>query len=138
MPRRVAGHTEACTEGYRENSEAIQEILYNDLMSNTRYQARLMGMTSVTGDRRRRGDKEHRIVPLNLRVSTFALLQAKLHGLTVQVAPPMGLGRHCRRATALGLDTPLEVINRETQTFVQGYLGLPAQLLLGLATIKVA
>ncbi len=46
---------------------------HNDLMTNTRYQARLMGVTPVM------------MVPLNPLVSAFTLLQAKLHGLTARV-----------------------------------------------------
>lgn len=51
---------------------------HNDLMSNTRYQARLMGVTPVA------------MVPLNPLVSTLTLLQAKLHGLTARVPPLLG------------------------------------------------
>jgi hypothetical protein len=135
--RWVIGRTKACVEGCRGNSEAIQEMLFNDydgrggwtlvcgsgfeesdlenlpgdilivgpcaceevgdklvqryprrriyrvnehndLMSNTRYQARLMGVTPV------------QMVPLNPLVSAFTLLQAKLHGLTARVPPLLG------------------------------------------------
>jgi hypothetical protein len=135
--RWVVGRTRACVEGCRGNSEAIQEMLYNDyrgrggwtlvcgsdfedtdlddlpgdilivgpcaceevgaklaqrypdrriyrveehndLMSNTRYQARLMGVTPVA------------MVPLNPLVSALTLLQAKLHGLTARVPPLLG------------------------------------------------
>jgi uncharacterized protein (DUF362 family) len=135
--RWVVGRTKACVEGCRGNSEAIQEMLYNDyqgrggwtlvcgsgfgesdlddlpgdilvvgpcaceevgdvlaqrypdrrlywveehndLMSNTRYQARLMGVTPVM------------MVPLNPLVSALMLLQAKLHGLTARVPPLLG------------------------------------------------
>jgi uncharacterized protein (DUF362 family) len=135
--RWVVGRTKACVEGCRGNSEAIQEMLYNDydgrggwtlvcgsgfeegdlenlpgdilivgpcacgevgdklaqrypdrriyrveehndLMSNTRYQARLMGVTPVA------------MVPLNPLVSALTLLQAKLHGLTARVPPLLG------------------------------------------------
>ena len=51
---------------------------HNDLMSNTRYQARLMGVTPV------------RMVPLNPLVSALTLLQARLHGLTARVPPLLG------------------------------------------------
>jgi len=51
---------------------------HNDLMSNTRYQARLMGVTPVN------------MVPLNPLVSALILLQAKLHGLTARVPPLLG------------------------------------------------
>ena len=51
---------------------------HNDLMSNTRYQARLMGVTPVN------------MVPLSPLVSALTLLQAKLHGLTARVPPLLG------------------------------------------------
>jgi len=51
---------------------------HNDLMSNTRYQARLMGVTPV------------KMVPLNPLHSAFTLLQAKLRGLTSRVPPLLG------------------------------------------------
>jgi uncharacterized protein (DUF362 family) len=51
---------------------------HNDLMANTRYQARLMGVTPL------------RLVPLNPLLSTSLLLQARLHGLTARVPPPLG------------------------------------------------
>ncbi len=51
---------------------------HNDLMTNTRYQARLMGVTPVM------------MVVLNPLVSAFTLLQAKLHGLTARVPPLLG------------------------------------------------
>jgi len=51
---------------------------HNDLMTNTRYQARLMGVTPVT------------MVPLNPLVSALTLLQARLHGLTARVPPLLG------------------------------------------------
>jgi uncharacterized protein (DUF362 family) len=135
--RWVVGREKACVEGCRGNSEAIQEMLYNDyqgqggwtlvcgsgfdetdmddlpgdilvvgpcackevgdklaqrypdrriyqvpehndLMSNTHYQARLMGVTPVN------------MVPLNPLVSAFTLLQAKLRGLTARVPPLLG------------------------------------------------
>jgi uncharacterized protein (DUF362 family) len=135
--RWVVGRTKACVEGCRGNSEAIQEMLYNDydgkggwtlvcgsgfedtdlddlpgdilvvgpcaceevgdvlrnrypnrriylvpehndLMTNTRYQARLMGVTPVM------------MVPLNPLISALTLLQAKLHGLTARVPPLLG------------------------------------------------
>ncbi len=49
-----------------------------DLMTNTHYQARLMGVTPVM------------MVPLNPLVSAFTLLQAKLRGLTARVPPLLG------------------------------------------------
>jgi uncharacterized protein (DUF362 family) len=51
---------------------------HNDLMLNTRYQARLAGVTPV------------RMVPLNPIVSALTLLQARLRGLTARVPPLMG------------------------------------------------
>jgi len=51
---------------------------HNDLMTNTRYQARLMGVTPVM------------MVPLNPLVSAFTLLQAKLRGLTARVPSLLG------------------------------------------------
>ena len=51
---------------------------HNDLMTNTRYQARLMGVTPV------------KMVPLNPLVSAFTLAQTKLHGLTARVPPLLG------------------------------------------------
>lgn len=51
---------------------------HNDLMSNTRYQAKLMGVIPV------------RIVPLNALTSAFTLLQAQARGLTARVPPPLG------------------------------------------------
>jgi uncharacterized protein (DUF362 family) len=51
---------------------------HNDLMANTRYQARLMGVTPV------------RMVPLNPLISALTLLQARLHGLTARVPPLLG------------------------------------------------
>jgi hypothetical protein len=51
---------------------------HNDLMTNTRYQARVMGVTPV------------RMVPLNPLLSAFTLLQAKLRGLTARVPPLLG------------------------------------------------
>ena len=51
---------------------------HNDLMTNTRYQACLMGVTPV------------RMVRLNRLVSGLTLLQAKLRGLTARVAPLLG------------------------------------------------
>jgi hypothetical protein len=51
---------------------------HNDLMANTRYQARLMGVTPV------------KMVPLNPLVSALTLLQARLHGLSARVPPLLG------------------------------------------------
>ena len=51
---------------------------HNDLMSNTRYQARLMGVTPVM------------MVPLNPLDSALTLARAKLHGLTARVPPLLG------------------------------------------------
>jgi len=51
---------------------------HNDLMLNTRYQARLSGVTPV------------RMVPLNPLVSALTLLSARLHGLTARVPPLLG------------------------------------------------
>jgi hypothetical protein len=51
---------------------------HNDLMSNTRYQARLMGLKPVD------------LVPLNPVVSAFTLLQARVHRLTARVPPLLG------------------------------------------------
>ena len=47
-------------------------------MTNTRYQARLMGVTPV------------RMVPLHPLVSALTLLQAKLRGLKARVPPLSG------------------------------------------------
>jgi len=51
---------------------------HNDLMSNTRYQARLMGVTPV------------KMVPLNPLRSAFTLLRARLHNLKARVPPLLG------------------------------------------------
>jgi len=51
---------------------------HNDLTTNTRYQARLMGVTPV------------RMVPLPPLVSALTLLQARLRGLTARVPPLLG------------------------------------------------
>ena len=51
---------------------------HNDLMTNTRYQARLMGVTPV------------RMVPLNPLQAAWTLLQAQLHGLQARVPPLLG------------------------------------------------
>ncbi|MEA3341689.1 MAG: DUF362 domain-containing protein [Chloroflexota bacterium] len=51
---------------------------HNDLMTNTRYQARLMGVTPV------------KMVPLNPLVSALMLVQARLHGLKARVPPLLG------------------------------------------------
>jgi uncharacterized protein (DUF362 family) len=133
----VVGRRRACVEGCRGNSEAIQELLYNDhggrggwtlicgsgfqeadlddlpgdllvvgpcacqevvdrlrqrypdrqlylvpehndLMANTRYQARLMGVMPVS------------MVPLHPLASALALAQARLHGLRARVPPLLG------------------------------------------------
>jgi hypothetical protein len=51
---------------------------HNDLMANTRFQARLMGVMPL------------KMVPLNPLVSAAALLQARLHGLNGRVPPLLG------------------------------------------------
>jgi hypothetical protein len=51
---------------------------HNDLMANTRYQARLMGV------------KPLQLVPLNPVVSALALVQARLRGLSARVPPILG------------------------------------------------
>jgi len=51
---------------------------HNDLMANTRYQARLMGVQPL------------QMVPLNPAVSALTLLQATLRGLTARVPPILG------------------------------------------------
>jgi uncharacterized protein (DUF362 family) len=51
---------------------------HNDLMTNTRYQARLMGVTPVM------------MVPLNPLLSAMTLLQAKRHDLQARVPPLLG------------------------------------------------
>jgi hypothetical protein len=51
---------------------------HNDLMSNTRYQARLMGVTPLA------------MVPLHPVEATFTLFNAKLHGLKARVLPLLG------------------------------------------------
>jgi uncharacterized protein (DUF362 family) len=51
---------------------------HNDLMANTRYQARLMGIKPI------------QMVPLNPIASAVTLLQARLRGLTARVPPLLG------------------------------------------------
>jgi hypothetical protein len=51
---------------------------HNDLMTNTRYQARLMGVTPV------------RMVPLNPLHAAWTLFQARLCHLTARVPPLLG------------------------------------------------
>jgi hypothetical protein len=74
----------ACEEtaGILEQRYPDREIYtvahHNDLMANTRYQAKLMGVTPV------------KMVPLNPLVSAVTLLQARLHGLTARVPPLLG------------------------------------------------
>lgn len=51
---------------------------HNDLMANTRYQARLMGITPV------------RMVPIHPAASAITLLNARLHGLRARVPPLLG------------------------------------------------
>jgi len=51
---------------------------HNDMMTNTRYQARLMGVTPV------------RMVPGNPLGAAVTLLRARLHRLTARVPPLMG------------------------------------------------
>ncbi|MCJ7707494.1 MAG: DUF362 domain-containing protein [Anaerolineales bacterium] len=51
---------------------------HNDLMNNTRYQARLMGVVPV------------KMVPLNPLLSAWTLLEAKMHGLQARVPPLLG------------------------------------------------
>jgi hypothetical protein len=51
---------------------------HNDLMANTRFQARLMGIKPV------------QMVPLNPVASAVTLLQARLRGLTARVPPLLG------------------------------------------------
>jgi len=51
---------------------------HNDLMANTRFQARLMGVTPV------------RMVPLNPILSALTLANARLHGLRARVPPLLG------------------------------------------------
>ncbi|MCR4408651.1 MAG: DUF362 domain-containing protein [Anaerolineae bacterium] len=51
---------------------------HNDLMLNTTYQARLMGVTPVM------------MVPMNPLLSALTLAQARLHGLTARVPPLLG------------------------------------------------
>jgi hypothetical protein len=51
---------------------------HNDLMSNTRYQARLMGITPV------------RMVPMHPLRAAWTLFQARLCGLKARVPPLLG------------------------------------------------
>ncbi|MGC9334986.1 MAG: hypothetical protein ACP5JJ_12610, partial [Anaerolineae bacterium] len=51
---------------------------HNDLMANTRYQARLMGVQPL------------QMVPLNPALSALTLLQARLQGLSARVPPLLG------------------------------------------------
>jgi uncharacterized protein (DUF362 family) len=51
---------------------------HNDLMANTRYQAKLMGVVPVN------------MVPLNPVISALTLLQARLRGLKARVPPLLG------------------------------------------------
>lgn len=51
---------------------------HNDLMANTRHQARLMGINPL------------RLLPLPAPLSALILAQARLHGLQVPVPPPWG------------------------------------------------
>lgn len=51
---------------------------HNDLMNNTRYQAKLMGVTPV------------KMVPLNPLRAAWTLAQARLHGLRARVPPLLG------------------------------------------------
>jgi hypothetical protein len=51
---------------------------HNDLMTNTRYQARLMGVVPV------------KMVPLSPLLSAWTLLEAKMHGLQARVPPLLG------------------------------------------------
>jgi len=51
---------------------------HNDLMNNTRYQARLMGVAPLT------------LVPQSPTVAAFTLLRARLRGLTARVPPLLG------------------------------------------------
>jgi uncharacterized protein (DUF362 family) len=60
------------------NRRIYQVPEHNDLMTNTRYQAHLMGVTPV------------KMVPQNPLSSALTLLQAKVHGLTARVPPLLG------------------------------------------------
>jgi uncharacterized protein (DUF362 family) len=51
---------------------------HNDLMANTHYQTKLMGISPLS------------LVPLNPLVSAFTLLQARMHDLTARVPPIIG------------------------------------------------
>ena len=63
----------------RYSDRRIYTVPYhNDLMLNTRYQARLSGVTPV------------RMVPLNPLLCALILLQARLRGLTARVPPLLG------------------------------------------------
>jgi hypothetical protein len=62
--------------GSRRHRNQVPE--HNDLMTNTRYQARLMGVTPV------------RMVPGNPLGAAITLLRARLHRLTARVPPLLG------------------------------------------------
>ena len=61
---------------FRRHRNQVPE--HNDLMTHTRYQARLMGVTPV------------RMVPGNLPGAAVTLLRARLHRLPARVPPLMG------------------------------------------------
>jgi hypothetical protein len=61
---------------FRRHRSQVPE--HNDLMTHTRYQARLMGVTPV------------KMVPGNLPGAVVTLLRARLHRLTARVPPLLG------------------------------------------------
>ena len=81
LPRRGGQGSSACEEvgdllaRCYPDRRISQVPAHNDLMTNTRYQACLMGVTPLM------------MVVLNPLVSAFTLLQAKLHGLMARASP---------------------------------------------------
>jgi hypothetical protein len=71
-------HQSETVEFGRSRAEAIQEKLYNDLKSDTWYQARLMRVTPV------------KMVPLHPLISALTLLQAKPRRPAAQASPLLG------------------------------------------------
>lgn len=76
-PCAVAEVGDALAERYPDRT-VYRVNAHNDLMNNTRYQARLAGVTPV------------KMVPINPVAAAWTLLVAKLHGLTSRVPPLLG------------------------------------------------